>query len=102
MHGIVLERDDDPADSAAGCHPVARLQAVDHFLPALLLALLKLKRCKDKKQGEQQEDAQAAAGVTALKQKITDRIVHHAMIAFTAARTLALMEWESYTLICDR
>jgi len=66
MHGIVLEGDHDSTDSARGRYAVACLQAVDYFLPALLLALLKIKRPKDKKQGEQQEDTQASARRTSL------------------------------------
>ncbi len=95
MHGVILERDDQSADSAAGGHPVAILHAVQYFLPALGFALLKIECGKNKKQGKQQEDAQAAARGT-LKQKHTYCVIHHSRkIAFTAARTLASQECES-------
>ena len=89
MHGVVLERYNQPADSTAGGYAVAIFYAVQHFLPALGLALLEIKRGKNKQQGEQQEDAQAAAR-GALKQKHTYGVIHHSRkIAFTAARPLA-------------
>src|SRR5579864_2884693 len=95
MDRVVLQRDDQPADSAAGRNPVAILQVAEHFLPFFGFALLKIKRGKNKKQGEQQEYTQAAAGRAALEQQQDNRIVHHAKIAFTAARTLASRKWES-------
>ena len=89
MHGVILERDHQPADSSAGGDAIAILHAVQHFLPALGFALLEIKRGKNKKQWEQQEDAQAAA-TGALKQKHTYGVIHHSKkIAFTAAHTLA-------------
>src|SRR5690348_9385664 len=96
MDRVVLQRDDQPANPAAGRYPVAILQVTQHFLPFLGFALLKIKRGKDKKQGEQQKDAQAATGrAAALEQQQDNRVVHHAKIAFTAARTLASRKWES-------
>ena len=55
MNRVVLKRDNQPADSSAGGHAVAVLHAVQHFLPALGFALLKVKRVKNKKQMKQQE-----------------------------------------------
>src|SRR5579859_698851 len=95
MHGIILERDNQTADSAAGGHAIPILHAVQYFLPFFGFALLEIKCGKNKKQGKQQEDAQAAAS-GALKQKHTYRVIHHSRkIAFTAARTLASQECES-------
>ena len=94
MNGVIFECDHQAADPSGGGHPVAVFHAAQHFLPALGLALLEIKCGKNKKQGEQQEDTQAAAW-GALKQKHTYRIVHHAKIAFTAAHTLASQECES-------
>ena len=102
MHGIIFERDHDSSDSSASRDPVARLQGIDHSLPSLGLALLKIKRGKDKKQGKQQEKTEPAARGARLHQQKTHYITHHAKIAFTAAHTLASLEWESLTLICDR
>src|SRR5689334_14250858 len=95
MDRIILQRDDQSANPAAGGYPVAILQVTQHFLPFFSFALLKIKCGKDKKQGEQQDDAQAAAGRASLEQQQDNRVVHHAKIAFTAARTLASGKWES-------
>src|ERR1041385_7501698 len=94
MNRVILECDDQAANPSGSGHAVAIFHAVQHCLPALGLALLEIKRGKNKKQGEQQEDAQTAAR-GALKQKQIYHIVHHAKIAFTAAHTLASQECES-------
>ena len=95
MYSVILKGDHQPADSPAGGHPVAILYAVQHFLPALGFTLLEIECRKNKEQRKQQEDAQAATR-GALKQKQTNRIVHHSKkIAFTAAHTLASYECES-------
>src|SRR2546430_194445 len=81
MDRIILERDDQSPYSAAGRYPVTILQVVQYSLPALGLALLKIKRSKDKKQGQKQEDTQAAASRSCLQQKHIYRVIHHAKIA---------------------